>query len=41
MNTRAVRVADWQALVQAREFDAGYLQTNVVAEDRLRIVRAS
>lgn len=32
-----VHVLDWQALVSAGDFDAGYLQTNVAPDDRLRM----
>jgi CRP-like cAMP-binding protein len=41
VSTRAVRIPDWDALVAAGEFDAGYLQANVKPDDRLRIVQPS
>lgn len=39
VSTRAVRVPEWDALVTAGEFDAGYLQANVRPDQRLRIVQ--
>lgn len=34
-----VRVADWDALVRAGEFNANYLQTRIKAADRIRIIQ--
>lgn len=40
VKSRAVRIADWDALVAAGDFDATYLQENVRPEERLRMVEA-
>ena len=41
VSTRGVRVASWDALAAAGEFEPSYLQANVKPEQRLRLVRAS
>jgi len=41
VSSRAVHIADWDALVAVGDFDTAYLQTDVRAEGRLRIADAS